>query len=111
MEELEVGNKVTWVSQSQGFRKVKTGVVVKIYEPNSWIPSSEISTKYKVMFDYGYQIKKSYLVEVIEIPNHRWFVACQFHPEFKSSLRKPHPLFTAFIRAANQLRQEREKPW
>jgi len=66
MEELEVGNKVTWVSQSQGFRKVKTGVVVKIYEPNSWIPSSEISTKYKVMFDYGYQIKKSYLVEVIE---------------------------------------------
>jgi len=51
------------------------------------------------------------LVEVIEIPNHRWFVACQFHPEFKSSLRKPHPLFTAFIRAANQLRQEREKPW
>ncbi|MCL6583689.1 MAG: CTP synthase [bacterium] len=48
------------------------------------------------------------LVEVIEIPDHRWFVACQFHPEFKSRPRSPHPLFTAFIEAASQFRKERE---
>ncbi|MDA3807501.1 MAG: CTP synthase [Thiomicrorhabdus sp.] len=41
------------------------------------------------------------LVETIEIADHPWFVACQFHPEFTSTPRKGHPLFTAFVEAAN----------
>lgn len=40
------------------------------------------------------------LVEVVEIPDHPWFVACQFHPEFTSSPRDGHPLFGGFIKAA-----------
>jgi CTP synthase len=40
------------------------------------------------------------LVEIVEIPNHPWFVGTQFHPEYKSTVDKPHPLFVAFIRAA-----------
>ena len=40
------------------------------------------------------------LVEMIELPSHPWFVACQFHPEFKSKPYAPHPLFAAFIKAA-----------
>ena len=40
------------------------------------------------------------LVEMIEIPNHPWFVGCQFHPEFKSRPLQPHPLFAAFIKAS-----------
>ena len=40
------------------------------------------------------------LVEMIEVPDHPWFVACQFHPEFTSTPRDGHPLFTAFIEAA-----------
>lgn len=40
------------------------------------------------------------LVEMIEIPAHPWFVACQFHPEFTSTPRDGHPLFTGFIKAA-----------
>ncbi len=40
------------------------------------------------------------LVEIIEIPTHPWFVGCQFHPEFTSTPRDGHPLFTAFLRAA-----------
>jgi len=40
------------------------------------------------------------LVEIIEIPNHPWFVACQFHPEFTSRPRGGHPLFTGYIQAA-----------
>ena len=40
------------------------------------------------------------LCEMIELPDHPWFVGCQFHPEFTSTPRKGHPLFTAFIRAA-----------
>lgn len=41
-----------------------------------------------------------YLVEIIELDNHPWFVACQFHPEFKSRPTRPHPLFRDFIGAA-----------
>jgi CTP synthase len=40
------------------------------------------------------------LVEIVELKGHPWFLGCQFHPEFKSTPRKPHPLFTAFIAAA-----------
>jgi len=40
------------------------------------------------------------LVEIIEIPDHPWFVACQFHPEFTSTPRDGHPLFTGFVEAA-----------
>jgi CTP synthase len=40
------------------------------------------------------------LVEIVELKDHPWFLGCQFHPEFKSTPRNPHPLFTAFIGAA-----------
>ncbi len=41
------------------------------------------------------------LVEVIELPDHPWFVGCQFHPEFTSTPRDGHPLFSGFVQAAN----------
>jgi CTP synthase len=41
-----------------------------------------------------------HLVEMIELPDHPWFVGGQFHPEFRSRPRHPHPLFREFIRAA-----------
>lgn len=44
--------------------------------------------------------EKNNLVETIELKNHPWFVACQFHPEFTSNPRDGHPLFTAFVNAA-----------
>ena len=44
------------------------------------------------------------LVEVVEVPDHPWFIGCQFHPEFKSTPRDGHPLFTGFIEAANNYR-------
>jgi CTP synthase len=40
------------------------------------------------------------LVEIIELPDHKWFLGCQFHPEFKSRPTAPHPLFISFIRAS-----------
>ena len=40
------------------------------------------------------------LVEIIEVPNHPWFIACQFHPEFTSTPRDGHPLFDGFVKAA-----------
>jgi CTP synthase len=53
----------------------------------------------KGMFVSGKSIDGN-LVEMIELPTHPWFVACQFHPEFCSTPRDGHPLFTAFIEAA-----------
>ncbi len=44
------------------------------------------------------------LVEVVELPDHPWFLACQFHPEFTSTPRDGHPLFTSFVRAAAEHR-------
>jgi len=40
------------------------------------------------------------LVEIVELKDHPWFVASQFHPEFKSRPDRPHPLFTGFVKAA-----------
>lgn len=49
--------------------------------------------------------KEGNLVETVEIADHPWFVACQFHPEFTSTPRKGHPLFTAFVEAAYRYRK------
>ncbi len=42
------------------------------------------------------------LVEVVEIPSHRWFIGTQYHPEYRSTVANPHPLFVAFVAAALQ---------
>jgi CTP synthase len=48
------------------------------------------------------------LVEIIEIPSHPWFVGVQYHPEYKSTVANPHPLFVAFVKAAlNQNKKNR----
>ncbi|HZO16260.1 MAG TPA: CTP synthase [Polyangiaceae bacterium] len=47
------------------------------------------------------------LVEMIELPDHPYFVGCQFHPEFKSRPRKAHPLFARFVQAAMERRNKR----
>ncbi len=42
------------------------------------------------------------LVEIMEIPSHPWFICCQFHPEYSSTVLKPHPLFMSFVKTAIQ---------
>lgn len=49
------------------------------------------------------------LVEIIEIPDHPWFIACQFHPEFTSTPRDGHPLFAGFIKAATEYQKRQIK--
>lgn len=49
-------------------------------------------------------------VEICELPEHRWFLGCQFHPEFKSKPLEPHPLFSSFIGAAYKYRRLRIAP-
>jgi CTP synthase len=77
--------------------------------------SSEISERHRHRYEvnnrYREQLEKAglvlsglspdrRLVEMIELPEHPYFVGCQFHPEFKSRPMSPHPLFRRFIRAA-----------
>ena len=65
----------------------------------------------KTLVDAGLQLvgksEDGMLVEVIEVPDHPWFVGCQFHPEFTSTPRDGHPLFTGFIKAAIANRENR----
>jgi CTP synthase len=49
-------------------------------------------------------------VEIVEAPDHPWFLGCQFHPEFKSKPLAPHPLFAAFVGAAVRHRQGLDRP-
>jgi len=48
------------------------------------------------------------LIEITELPDHPWFLGCQFHPEFKSRPMKPHPLFRDFIAAALEYKKSRQ---
>jgi len=65
----------------------------------------EFNNKYRAVFEKngivfsGINPEKD-LVEIIELKNHPWFVACQFHPEFKSKPDRAHPLFSGFISAS-----------
>jgi CTP synthase len=65
----------------------------------------EVSNAYRDQFmQHGMRLSglspDGQLVEVIELPDHPWFVGCQFHPELQSRPTRPHPLFAGFIAAA-----------
>jgi CTP synthase len=71
----------------------------------------EINQSYKQqLVDAGLRIAgeslDGELVEMIEVPDHPWFVACQFHPEFTSTPRDGHPLFKAFVEAASEYKEK-----
>ena len=64
----------------------------------------ELNNKYKTKLEKAGMLasginEKNNLVEIIEIPKHRWFIGVQFHPEYKSTVSQPHPLFINFIDA------------
>ncbi len=65
----------------------------------------EYNNKYKALFEKNGMIasgicKERDLVEIVELPDHPWFVGVQFHPEFKSKPLAPHPLFMQFVKAS-----------
>jgi len=72
----------------------------------------EFNREYEeILTSYGLKISGNSpdknFAEIVEIPDHPWFLACQFHPEFKSKPLKPHPLFESFIQAAAEYRARR----
>jgi CTP synthase len=70
----------------------------------------EVNNAYRdVLAEHGLRLSgqspDGSLVEIIELPDHPWFLGCQFHPELKSRPTRPHPLFAAFVAAALARRQ------
>ena len=75
----------------------------------------EVNNAYRdVLAEYGLRLSGQSpdggLVEVIELPDHPWYLGCQYHPELKSRPTRPHPLFTAFVGAALAHGEERRAP-
>ncbi|HET7025704.1 MAG TPA: CTP synthase [Gemmatimonadales bacterium] len=75
----------------------------------------EVNNAYRdVLAEFGLRLSGQSpdggLVEVIELPDHPWFLGCQFHPELKSRPTRPHPLFAAFIGAAKAHRERALAP-
>ena len=65
----------------------------------------EFNNEYKDEFEKAGMVcsglnDESNLVEIIELKSHKWFIGVQFHPEYSSTVEKPHPLFISFIKAA-----------
>ncbi|APU69318.1 MAG: CTP synthase [Bacteroidota bacterium] len=84
-------------------------VIMKAYQ------QKDISERHRHRYEYNNKYKEQLekaglastginpetgLVEVVEIPEHPWFVGVQYHPEYKSTVANPHPLFVAFVKAA-----------
>jgi CTP synthase len=65
----------------------------------------------KIICSYGMKFSGNspdgIFVEIAELPDHPWYLGCQFHPEFKSRPLQPHPLFASFIEASYRYRQSR----
>jgi CTP synthase len=49
----------------------------------------------------------NHIVEMMELPNHPWYLAVQFHPEFKSRPNRPHPVFQSFIKASMESKRNK----
>ena len=74
----------------------------------------EFNSKYREDFEKAGMITtginpESGLTEIVEIPTHKWFVGVQFHPEYKSTVIKPHPLFVSFIKACLSYRHKKRR--
>jgi CTP synthase len=72
----------------------------------------EFNPEYRKQFEAGGLIAtgtspEGKLVEIVELKGHPWFVAVQYHPEFKSKPQQPHPLFRDFVTAAIERHQQR----
>jgi CTP synthase len=86
---------------------------------------TEISERHRHRYEFNREYEKTLVaaglritgrtpddnyVEIIEAPNHPWFLGCQFHPEFKSKPLEPHPLFAAFIGASLEHKLQKSRP-
>ena len=98
---LRLGNyECTLKKGTLAYQDYKTDIILERHRHRY-----EFNNKYKSILEENGMIfsginEKADLVEIIELPKHKHFIACQFHPEFKSRPTRPHPLFDSFIKAS-----------
>jgi CTP synthase len=88
------------VSDSNARKVYGADVIVERHRHRYEVNNNYVDQLQKAGLKIGGWSADDTLVEMVEIPDHPWFVACQFHPEFTSTPRDGHPLFTAFVKAA-----------
>ncbi|MCB0450886.1 MAG: CTP synthase [Confluentibacter sp.] len=74
----------------------------------------EFNGKYKAQMEAAGMVAtglnpETGLVEIVEVPSHPWFIGVQFHPEYKSTVANPHPLFVAFVKAALNFKKKKTR--
>ena len=96
------GQKCRLQNDSLAFQLYQKDVITERHRHRYEFNNSYIERLEKAGMRFSGKSIDGRLVEVIELPDHPWFLACQFHPEFTSTPRKGHPLFSGFVVAAVQ---------
>lgn len=100
---MRLGGQNCLLTQDSLVRKIyKKDIIVERHRHRYEINNDLIGQLEEVGLKVSGRSQDEKLVEIIELPKHRWFIGCQFHPEFTSNPRDGHPLFTSFIQAALQ---------
>ena len=90
-----------------------------VHAKNKTYKSNEIKERHRHRYEFNNSFKKEFndngmvtsgvnkklnLVEVIELKNHPWFIGTQYHPEYRSRVLKPHPLFISFVKKIKSIK-------
>ena len=97
---MRLGEQVCVINQGSLAEKVYGATVIKERHRHRYeVNNNYVEDLEKVGLKIGGRSEDGELVEMVEIEDHPWFLACQFHPEFTSTPRQGHPLFTGFVEA------------
>ena len=97
---MRLGEQVCVINQGSLAEKVYGATVIKERHRHRYeVNNNYVEGLEKVGLKIGGRSEDGELVEMVEIEDHPWFLACQFHPEFTSTPRQGHPLFTGFVEA------------
>lgn len=94
------GQECRLVDSSKAKETYNTDLIIERHRHRYEVNNNFVDQLQKAGLRIGGWSADDSLVEVVEVPDHPWFVACQFHPEFTSTPRDGHPLFSGFVSAA-----------
>lgn len=108
---MRLGSYPCWLKEGSNVRKIYGETLIHERHRHRY----EFNNRFRPLLEKKGMLiaglnKDRDLVEILEVPQHPWFVGVQFHPEFKSRPLSPHPLFSSFIGAALTHRNKRRKP-
>ncbi len=103
------GQACNLVPDTMAYKLYGRATIVERHRHRYEVNNNLLPTIEKAGLKVSGRSKQDNLVELIELPNHPWFMGCQFHPEFTSTPRDGHPLFIGFIQAAKTYHENKTK--